>query len=147
MSSTDVHTRTNTSSPLLAMGIVAVVVSIVVNAGVALATRSWDPNGTRTGLTLLAYGPMTALGVVAGTAGWAIVRRRSARPRAVLRVLVPAVVVLSFIPDVVLLVTGTSPGNVIGLWVMHVVVAVVTVATASRVLPLVDKDSSSPTLR
>jgi hypothetical protein len=141
MSSIDVPTRTLKPLSLVAFGLVAVVIAIAVNAGIAYVTRSWDPNGTRIGLTLVAYGPMTALGVIAGTAGWAAVRQRASQPRAVLRVLVPAVVAVSFVPGIVLLVIGDSLLNVVGLWVMHLVVAVVTVTMASRVLPLTDDDN------
>ena len=118
---------------------VAVLVAIVVNAGVAAVVRSMDPAGTRTGLILIAYGPLTAFGVLAGTTGWVVVRRYTARPRAVLRVLVPCVVALSFIPGIIQLASGTSPANVFGLWVMHLVVALVTVTTANRAFPLMDK--------
>jgi hypothetical protein len=48
-------------------------------------------------------------------------------------------VALSFVPGIILLAGDTSLGNVVGLWVMHLVVAVVTVMTAARVLPLPDK--------
>ena len=137
MSSTDIHTPTVTPVPRLALGtLAAAVVALAVDAGIALATRTLDPHGTRTGLVLVAYGPMTVLGVLAGTAGWATVRRLAARPRAVLRVLVPTVVVLSLVPGAVLLATGASAANVVGLWLMHLVVAATTVATASRTLPL-----------
>lgn len=141
MSSTDVPIRTLKPIPLVAFGVVAIVIAIAVNAGIAYLTRSWDPNGTRIGLMLVAYGPMTALGVIVGTAGWATVRQRASEPRAVLRVLVPAVLAVSFIPGVVLLVLGNSVLNVVGLWIMHLVVAAVTVTTASQVLPLADKNT------
>jgi hypothetical protein len=54
-----------------------------------------------------------------------------ARPRAVLRVLVPVVLVLSMIPDLLLLATGFVPHTsgiaVAGLMLMHVVVTAVAV--------------------
>ncbi|MGW7684074.1 hypothetical protein ACWGID_25255 [Kribbella sp. NPDC054772] len=63
--------------------------------------------------------------------GWTAVVRRSARPQAVLRWLVPTVLVLSLIPDLILLATKFIPGTsglaVAGLMVMHVVVTAVAV--------------------
>jgi hypothetical protein len=57
-----------------------------------------------------------------------------------LRVLVPAVVAVSLVPGIVLLAIGASPLNVVGLWVMHLVVTIVTVTAAGLVLPLTDKN-------
>jgi hypothetical protein len=133
----------HTGRPVLrvTLGVVAaVLISIIVNTGVALATTSLDPNGEQTGLALIAYGPLTALGVLAGTGGWAAVRRFSARPRPVLRVVVPAVVAISFVPGIILLAAGAGLVNVLGLWIMHLVVAAATVTMAGRVLPLPDKN-------
>ena len=137
--STQVHPQADTSTARVALGVAAAaVVSIALNTAVALAATALNPNGTRMGLDLPAYGSLTVIGVLAGTIGWALVRRRAARARATLRVLVPVVTVLSFIPDFALRITGVADwGNVAGLLVMHVVVAAVTVTAVSRVLPLV----------
>jgi hypothetical protein len=137
--STHVHPQADTSTARVALGIAAAaVVSIALNTAVALGAVALSPNGTRMGLDLVAYAPLTIIGVLAGTLGWALVRRHAAHARATLRVLVPVVTVLSFIPDVLLLVNGIADGvNFAGLVVMHVVVAAVTVTTVSRVLPLV----------
>ncbi|GAA3431686.1 DUF6069 family protein [Kutzneria kofuensis] len=137
--STHAHPHADTSAARVTLGIAAAaVVSIAVNTVVALGALALDPNGTRTGLDLVAYAPLTVIGVLAGTIGWAAVRRYAARARATLRVLVPVVTVLTFIPDIVLLLTGAADAiNVAGLLVMHVVVAAVTVTAVSRVLPLV----------
>lgn len=136
--STHVHPQSDTSTVRVAIGVLAAaVVSIAVNTGVALGALALDPTGTRMGLDLIAYGPLTVIGVLAGTIGWAAVRRYAAHARSVLRVLVPVVVVLSFIPDIGLFASGNADAvNVGGLLVMHLVVAAVTVATVSRVLPL-----------
>jgi hypothetical protein len=133
------HPQADTSAARVALGIAAAaVVSIAANTAVALGALALSPNGTRTGLELVAYAPLTVIGVLAGTIGWAAVRRFAAHARAVLRVLVPVVTVLSFIPDIALLATGAADAiNVAGLLVMHVVVAAVTVTAVSRVLPLV----------
>jgi hypothetical protein len=82
-------------------------------------------------LTPAVFVPFTVIGIAAGYAGWRAVVRRAARPHAVLRVLVPAVLVLSMIPDLLLLATGFIPHTsgiaVGGLMLMHVVVTAVAV--------------------
>jgi hypothetical protein len=126
----------------MTIGVVAaIVIAILVNTGIAVGTSALDPNGTKIGLMLVAYGPLTAIGVLAGTVGWAAIRRRAAHPRAVLRRLVPTVVGVSLIPGIVLLIVGETPVNVVGLWVMHLVVAIVTVTTLGWVLPLRDNST------
>jgi hypothetical protein len=133
------HPHADTSTARVALGLAAAaVVAIAVNTTVALGATALSSDGTRTGLNLPAYASLTVIGVLVGAIGWAAVRRYAANARAVLRVLVPTAVVLSFIPDIALLVTGAADAtNVAGLLVMHVVVAVVTVTAVSRVLPLV----------
>jgi Family of unknown function (DUF6069) len=137
--STQLHPQADTSTARVALGVAAAaVVSIALNSAVALAATALSPNGTSMGLQVIAYAPLTIIGVLAGTLGWSLIRRRAANARATLRTLVPLVTVLSFIPDVLLLVTGVADVvNMVALLVMHVIVAAVTVTTASRVLPLV----------
>jgi hypothetical protein len=114
----------------LAVTLNAVVAALAVAAG---APADYPP------LTLPALTTFTALGVIAGWIGWVLIHRMARNPRVVLRVLVPAVVVLSLVPNVVLLATGFIPGTtvvgVVALMVMHVLVAAVAVpayAYASR---------------
>lgn len=137
--STQAHPQADTSTARVALTIAAAaVVAIAVNSAVALGAVALNPNGTRMGLDLVAYAPLTVVGVLVGTIGWAAVRRYAANARSVLRTLVPVAVVLSFIPDFGLLASGMADVvNMVGLLVMHVVVAAVTVTAVSRVLPLV----------
>lgn len=114
----------------------AVAASLMVNTGIALAVTSTHPSGTQTGLMPIHYGPLTVIGVLAGTVGWAVIRRNAARPRHVLRAVVPVVVVLSLLPDVVLLLGGSSLVNVVGLTLMHLAIAAITVPVLARNLPL-----------
>jgi hypothetical protein len=139
MNRTDAPEARSTTWIVLAVA-AAIVVSIAVNTGIALATKSLETGGTQTGLTPVAYAPATALAIIVATIGWTIVRRRSTRPGALLRVLVPTVLVVSLVPGVILLVAGNSALNVVGLWVMHLVVTAVTVTTLSRALPVADRD-------
>ena len=86
------------------------------------------------------YIGLIVVGVVAGAAGWLAVRRRAANAPGVLRFLVPAVVALSFIPDVLIGVTkseaGTTWAGVGGLMAVHLAVAVCAVVAFNRFLPL-----------
>ncbi|MDX8034064.1 DUF6069 family protein [Lentzea sp. BCCO 10_0856] len=115
----------------------AAVVSIVVNALIALVAGKFVPAGAeRMGLALAEYAPATVIGILLGTLGWYLVRRSARDPRRVLRVLVPVVVVLSWIPDLGVLAAGATLVNSLALIAMHTVVAVATVPVLSRVMPL-----------
>ncbi|MFD5827131.1 DUF6069 family protein [Lentzea sp. NPDC060358] len=115
----------------------AAVVSIAVNALIALVAGKIIPAGAdRKGLALAEYAPATVIGILLGTLGWYLVRRFVADPRRVLRVLVPVVVVLSWIPDLGIMAGGATLVNSLALILMHLVVAAATVPTLSRVLPL-----------
>jgi hypothetical protein len=78
---------------------------------------------------------LTAVGVVAGAIGWAIIRKVSKDPEALVRWLVPTVVAVSFVPDFLLFGEGGAAG-VAALLLMHVVVAVVAVFAYRKVMPL-----------
>jgi hypothetical protein len=115
----------------------AAVVSIAVNALIALIAGNFIPAGAeRTGLALGEYAPATVIGLLLGTLGWYLVRRFASAPRRVLRVLVPTVVVLSWIPDLGILAAGAAVANSLALMVMHAVVAAVAVPVLARVLPV-----------
>jgi hypothetical protein len=110
-----------------ALILLAVIAGAVgVNALVATAARHAGASTAFSPLQFPAYGAFTAAGVIAGWFGWQIVRRRSARPRGVLKILVPAAIVLSFVPDVALLalkfIPDSSATAVAALMVMHLVV-------------------------
>lgn len=86
------------------------------------------------------YLPFVAIGVIATVIGWRIIRSRASNPAAVLRILVPTVLIASFVPDAVLIVRGFIPGtNLVAglsLSVMHVIVASVAVPLAQRIAPV-----------
>ena len=103
----------------------AVLVAIAVNTAIAVIVSAVDSHGLKIGLAPAAYLLLTLLGVLCGAAGWTLIARRSP---AALRVVVPAVVVLTWIPDLLLIGEGASAANVIGLMLMHVVVAAAVVA-------------------
>lgn len=86
------------------------------------------------------FAPFVAVGVIASYFGWRIIRRRTGNPARILRVIVPVLLVLSFIPDTLLLLTGFIPGSsltgVAALAVMHVIVVAVAVPVNQRLLPV-----------
>jgi hypothetical protein len=119
-----------------------IVAASIANALIALASRAAGASDAFQPLQPGAYVSFTVLGVLIGAAGWAVVRRRSADPRALLARLVPAVVAVSLVPDLAMFVSDYKPhanaAGIIGLMLMHVVVAAVAVAAYHRSLPLND---------
>jgi hypothetical protein len=116
----------------------AVVVASAGNTVVALLARAAGASGQFAPLHPSSYVPLTVIGTVIGAICWAVVGRVARKPAQLLRRLVPAVVVASFVPDLTML--GGRPGSsslaVAALMCMHVVVATVAVLTYRRVLPL-----------
>lgn len=134
-----------TSAVRVAGGVVlAAAGAVAVNAIIAALAHAAGADDQFKPLTIGAFGPLSVVGVFAGALGWALVRRLARRPAAVLRRLVPVVVVLSFIPDTLLLVgdgqAGTSTLGVVALMLMHVAVATVAVPVFRRVLPVAARD-------
>jgi hypothetical protein len=81
----------------------------------------------------------TAPGVLIGAGAWALIRRRAKRPASLLRWLVPTVIVLSFVPDLLLLGSpGATVGGVIALMFLHVVAAVIAMPFYQRGMPVTD---------
>ncbi|MFJ9627348.1 DUF6069 family protein [Streptomyces sp. NPDC101175] len=123
--------------PLVVAGgaVAAIVLSTLVNAVIAVvAHAAGAPDGFQP-LKPGSYIFLTTVGVLAGTAGWAVVRKLSDDPAAVIRWLAPVVVAVSFIPDFFLFGDGGATG-VAALLVMHVCVAVIAVTAYRKVMPL-----------
>lgn len=106
--------------------VAAVIVTIAVNAVIAAVAIAAGAPSTYGPLTFPAFALFTTLGIAAGWAGWVLVHRRARDPRRTLRVLVPVLTLLSFVPDVLLLafrfIPGTTTAGVIALMLMHLVV-------------------------
>jgi hypothetical protein len=124
----------------LTTGVVAGALAALTNVAISALARG--PLGAGNDFVPLTPGPVvmwTVLGTVIGAVGWRLVVTRSARSRDLLTALVPAVLVLSLIPDVALLVTDSVPGQtttgVGALMVMHVVTAGIAVAAFARAMP------------
>jgi hypothetical protein len=85
------------------------------------------------------YIAFIVLGVLGGAVGWQLVRAKAHQPAKFLRTLVPVVVILSFIPDIAIGITGTfhaTWGGVIALIAAHVVVATAAVISFATLLPV-----------
>ncbi len=117
----------------------AVVVAIAANAIVALIAIAAGASASYPPLMLPVYGAFTIVGIVVGYLGWRRVRRRARNPKATLSWLVPVVLAASFIPDVILLVTGFIPGTsitgAVALMIMHLVAAAVAVPVYAKIAP------------
>ncbi|HEY3506430.1 MAG TPA: DUF6069 family protein [Actinocatenispora sp.] len=103
--------------------------AVATNTLVAFAASAFDDGGIGMGLSPVAYMPLTLIGILAGAVGWTLIVRRA--PRA-LRVIVPSVLVLTWIPDVLLLAANATAANVAGLMLMHTVVAAAVVLALKR---------------
>ena len=114
--------------------------SAILDAIIALIARAAGVSHGFQPLWPSSYLPLTVLGVLAGAIGWHIVRRRAGNPIAVLSRLVPAVVVLSLIPDIAVGVGKSQPhttwGGVMALMLMHLAVAAAAVPVYQRLMPL-----------
>ena len=111
------------------------------NTVIALTASTLDKGGIGMGLTPAAYLPATVFGILAGATGWNLIIRRA--PKA-LRVVVPLVLFLSWIPDVLLLTMGATIANVVGLMLMH---TVITTAVVVALRPAKHHEPAQPAQR
>ncbi|GGK84859.1 DUF6069 family protein [Streptomyces flaveus] len=123
--------------PLVVAGgvLAAIVVGSLADAVLALLALAVGAPDDFQPLMPGSYIFLTTVGVVAGAIGWAIIRKVSKDPEALMRWLVPTVVVVSFVPDFLLFGEGGVAG-VVALLLMHVAVAVVAVFAYRKVMPL-----------
>ena len=132
------RTRTASTRTLILVG--AVAAAVVVNAAIATAARALGASPVFQPLIPSAYLPLTIIGFLLGSAGLALIRAKTNNHARVLRVVVPVEHLLSFIPDLGLLLSGSRPGTssgaVAALALMHLVVAAVAIPALARALPL-----------
>lgn len=123
--------------PLVVAGglLAAIAVACVADAVLALLALAAGAPDDFQPLKASSYIFLTTVGVVAGAVGWAIVRKASKDPQALVRWLVPTVVLVSFVPDFLLYGDGGATG-VGALLLMHVGVATAAVFTYRKVMPL-----------
>jgi hypothetical protein len=122
---------------LMATG-VAALAGLIGCAVIAIVARAAGVPGGFS--PLVAFPVFVVIGVVAGAIGWQQVRQRSADPRRLLGRLVPAVLLVSFVPDLAVGVTRALPhttwGGVIALMLMHLAVTAGAVPAYRHFLPL-----------
>lgn len=135
MSTTSAPT-VSTARAILSATAVAGLLSIVANAAISLLAQAAgaDPVAAP-GLAAPAYILFTVVGVLVGAIGWNVIRKRAARPSALLRWLVPTVVAISLIPNVLVgFIVGALSAAALGL--MHIAIAVIAVPVYRRFMPL-----------
>ena len=135
------HAISAASVPRTAVLLVsAFAVAGLANAIISVAALAAGASSNYGPLTAPAYLTFTAAGVGFGYLGWRLVRRSSSRPARVLRVLVPVVLVLSWVPDVILAIAQFIPGTnltgAVALGLMHAVVVAVAVPVYARIAPV-----------
>jgi len=117
----------------------AVAASALLTTLIAFVARAAGAGDAFPPLQPQAYLTFATAGTLLAIGGWVLVVRFVARSARLLRVLVPVLVVLSFTPDVVLLLTGFipggTPGAVVALALMHPVVAGAAVLAGQRIAP------------
>jgi hypothetical protein len=137
---TDEHSRStvlrhlNRRVAVPAAIVAAIAVSVAATAVVAAIAHSAGVSHSFAPLKTGSYVVLIVFGVLAGCVGWQLVRARAADPRTVLSRLVPLVVLVSFVPDLAIGITGADQatwGGVLALMCAHVVVATATVASFS----------------
>ena len=133
-------TRTVSWKSTAVAAAVGAVGGLVINTVIATLARAlFDIPSEFQQLTLPVYGFLTVVGAIVGAVVWHLIVARSRNASGVLRVLVPTVLVLSLIPDVLLLVSESQPGTttagVIALMLMHVGVAAAAVPAYRRFIP------------
>ncbi|HWR85519.1 MAG TPA: DUF6069 family protein [Rhodoglobus sp.] len=137
---TAAHPRTASVPRTAILLAAAIAVASAANAVVALAAVAAGATMPFGPLQPGAYITFTVVGVLAGYAGWSVVRRLVPQPARLLRVLVPVVLVLSWIPDVIVAIAGfipnTSATGAVGLALMHAVVVAVAVPVYQRIAPV-----------
>jgi hypothetical protein len=89
--------------------LLAIVLSILADALIAAIAHALGAPQQLPGLTLPMYGVFTAVGILIGTAVWAAIRKWAARPSAILRWLVPITIMVTLIPDVLVVLWACRP--------------------------------------
>lgn len=81
------------------------------------------------------YARLTVVGVLVACAAWPVVVRLCSAPRWMFLRMAAAVTLVLWLPDVLILVNGQPPKAVAGLFVMHLVIAMVTYNALVRLAP------------
>lgn len=131
---------TGSTSTLRGIGLsvlTAGVASAVLNTVISLVAQALGADATRImGLTPPLYIAFAVIGLLVAAVAWSVVRARAADPAAVLRWLVPVVVLVSLVPDLLVGLAGLGWIGAVALALMHLCVAVAGVSAFRRFLPL-----------
>jgi hypothetical protein len=142
MTATQRVRTTSPSRPLTEVGVLVAgaVVAVAANTAIAFSALAAGASSSFAPLSLPVFAGFTVVGLIAAFFGWRIIRSRSANPARTLSIVVPVLVVLSYIPDVALLALGFIPGSsltgVVALALMHLVVVGVAVPICLRLVPV-----------
>ena len=117
--------------PFVVTTLAATVAAVVAALAVAALGKALGAAETQQ-LTPGAIGFMTVLGVVVGAIVWQVVLRRARTPERVLQRLVPAALLVSFLPDLALGAGGSPWSAVVTLMVAHLAVFAVAVPILGR---------------
>ena len=117
--------------PFVVTTLAATVAAVVAALAVAALGKALGAAETQQ-LTPGAIGFMTVLGVVVGAVVWQVVLRRARTPERVLQRLVPAALLVSFLPDLALGAGGSPWSAVVTLMVAHLAVFAVAVPILAR---------------
>ena len=117
--------------PFLAAATAATVAAVAAAEAVAAIGKAAGAAHTQQ-LAPGAIGFMTALGVVVGAVVWQVIIMRTRTPERVLQRLVPAALLLSFLPDLALGAGGSPWSAVVTLMAAHVAVFAVAVPVLAR---------------
>ena len=121
--------------------VIGAVGGLVINSLIAVVARSvFDAPAEFQPLTLPAYGTFTVFGAIIGAVGWHLIATRARHATRLLGWLVPTLLVLSLIPDLMLLADktaqpGTTTAGVIALMLMHFGVAAAAVPAYRKFIP------------
>ncbi len=125
--------------------VASVVASLIVELIIAAIAHGAGAYSDFQPLTFSGLIGPTVVGLLIAVVVWELVRRRAGDPVAVMRRLVPIVIVLSWVPDIALGATHreattqlphTTWGEVAALMVMHLFVAAIGLGLFSQLLPL-----------
>ncbi|MFD8810687.1 DUF6069 family protein [Streptomyces sp. NPDC059627] len=148
-----VPSRSLSGRPLVALvTAVAIVLSVIVELVVAAFAHAAGSSSDFAPLTAAGLIPPTVLGLLIASVTWHLVRARAKNPQAVMRRMVPTVVLLSLVPDVQLGISKreahTTWAEVLVLMVLHLLVSAIGVYLFHRTMPLNRRDDrSSPVER
>ncbi|RSN39907.1 hypothetical protein DMC64_36920 [Amycolatopsis sp. WAC 04197] len=112
--------------------VLALLSALTINMVIALIAKTLDEGTAPVGLSPTEYLPATAVGFLIGSLGLSLLARFA--PKAP-PLVVPVALILTWIPDLLLLSEGATAVNITALMLMHLVVAGSVVSAFARTMP------------